>query len=102
MIEPASTPEDGQFHSVHVPGPTPSLTWAPLQPSGDRVRVRDYTCYCRPTFYELCQASDQYFIRRTRRREGAALVDECARGRHATTMAVWADLLSQSSGKRRN
>nr|SBO93266.1 hypothetical protein BN4615_P2780 [Nonomuraea gerenzanensis] len=65
---------------------------------GRRARVRDYTCDCKVTFYELCHSGGQCFIRRTRRINGEVLVDECARGRTAKTMEVWAKLLRGEVG----
>ncbi|SDL87611.1 hypothetical protein [Nonomuraea jiangxiensis] len=97
MTEPDSPPEDDdRFHSIHVPEPNPDyppLRWEPLRPHGDRARVRDYTCSCQPTYYELCQIGGEYFIRRTRIVDGETVVDETARGRRAQTMIVWANLL---------
>ncbi|MEO3802860.1 hypothetical protein [Nonomuraea sp. B1E8] len=47
-----------------------------------------------PTFYELCQAGGQYFIRRTRRVGGEVLVDQCALGGRAQTYLVWIKVLT--------
>ncbi|MGN9838105.1 hypothetical protein ACTMTI_08280 [Nonomuraea sp. H19] len=79
------------------PGYTP-LRWDPIWSPGERVRVREYTCDCQPTFYELCQAGGLRFIRRTRRKGAEILIDECAHSRHVKTMIVWAKLLSGQVG----
>ncbi|TDD47290.1 hypothetical protein E1286_17970 [Nonomuraea terrae] len=87
--------EEGRFHSAHVPdvpGCT-ELDWEPVR-NGGYARVRAYTCDCQPTFYELCYAHGQAFIRRTRRMNGKTLIDECAHGRPVKTLAVWAMLLA--------
>ncbi|TYB61409.1 hypothetical protein FXF51_28565 [Nonomuraea sp. PA05] len=65
---------------------------------GNRARVRDYTCDCRPTFYELCHSGGECFIRRTRRLNGQVLVDECMRGRTARTLEAWTRLLAGEAG----
>ncbi|GAA3680612.1 hypothetical protein GCM10022224_051020 [Nonomuraea antimicrobica] len=99
MTEPTAFPPDDRFHSHHVPPPGPDwvpLRWEPLRSSA--ARVRDYTCDCQATFYELCTAHGQSFIRRTRRRYGQKLVDETARGPYATALAVWDQLVGVEAG----
>ncbi|MEV0384207.1 hypothetical protein [Nonomuraea sp. NPDC050643] len=90
-------PDHHRHHSPHVPVPGPGcekLTWEPLGPGGMKARVRDYTCDCQPTYYELCQSGGQHFIRRTRRIGDEVVVDECARGRHTKTIVIWGKLLA--------
>ncbi|TDD18619.1 hypothetical protein [Nonomuraea diastatica] len=101
MSQPPPMPADDRFHSAHVPEPGPGfarLTWDPVWAAGNRIRVCDYTCDCVPTFYELCQAGGQYFIRRTRRVGGEVLVDQCALGGRAQTLLVWIKVLTGVAG----
>ncbi|NBE97475.1 hypothetical protein FE391_29610 [Nonomuraea sp. KC401] len=97
MSQPSSMPADDRFHSAHVPELCPGfirLTWDPVWAVEKRIRVCDYTCDCVPTFYELCQAGGQYFIRRTRRVGGEVLVDQSALGGRAQTFLVWIKVLT--------
>ncbi|WP_138692065.1 hypothetical protein [Nonomuraea zeae] len=83
-----------------MPAPRPdciTLMWEPLHPTSGQIRVRDYTCDCEATSYELCQSGGLYFIRRTRRVNGVELIDECARSRLSKTLIVWGQLLLGSA-----
>ncbi|MFI6734422.1 hypothetical protein ACIBI9_15940 [Nonomuraea sp. NPDC050451] len=82
--------------AVHVADPQPDhmvIRWDPALPHPARVRVRDYTCACKPTFYELCQSGGLYFIRRTRRSGQKVVIDESVWTTHAAILAIWARLL---------
>ncbi len=69
------------------------LTW--LEPrTGERVRVKAWTCDCRATVYELCTAGGQGFIRRTLQREGSPEVHETHRWTIPQTYEMWAAVLS--------
>ncbi|TMR89360.1 hypothetical protein EJK15_61240 [Nonomuraea basaltis] len=90
-------PSDDWCIGVHVPELRAGYTllkWESTRPPAERVRVREYTCDCQPTFYELCQAGGLLFIRRTRRRGREILIDESAPTRYAKAMIVWGRLLS--------
>lgn len=92
-----SCPESGDCFGRRVPAPAAGCTqlrWDPVSPYSGRVRVRDYTCDCQPTFYELCEAGGLLHIRRSRRKGGTTLIDESAFNRRAKAMEVWALLLS--------
>ncbi|MGV9377880.1 hypothetical protein ACWDRB_18800 [Nonomuraea sp. NPDC003707] len=82
--------------AAHVPDPQPDhavIKWYPSSPRAVRVRVRDYTCACKPTFYELCQSGGQYFIRRTRRFRQKVLIEESLWNTQASVLAIWTSLL---------
>ncbi len=65
-----------------------------MRPQAGRVRVRDYTCDCQSSWYELCQSGGVRFIRRTSRRGGRMVVEECQRESVARIDALWAKLLT--------
>jgi hypothetical protein len=100
MAKPRRLPEDKQCLGIHVPEPLPDciqLRWDPVHPPVERVKVRAYTCSCRPTFYELCQAGGVLFIRRTRRDGEAIAVEEGGRAVRARAMIVWNQVLEGSA-----
>lgn len=83
--------------AVHVADPQPDhavIRWDPASPHAVRVRVREYTCACMPTFYELCQSGGQFFIRRTRRLRQKMVIHESLWTTHASALATWTDLLN--------
>jgi hypothetical protein len=85
-----------ELHGKHVPQANDEeldITWLPVQPSAERVKVRDYTCDCRPVFYELCQAGGVRFIRRTTRVRGKLVIEESTRSPAAYVDALWSELL---------
>lgn len=80
----------------HVPDPLPDgviTTWHAPQGRSERARVRDYTCACMPTFYELCQSGGQYFIRRSRRVGDGVAIEESFPYPRARALDFWARLL---------
>jgi hypothetical protein len=88
--------EPGDYHGRHVRAPVGVLTlidWLPEQPRMVRVRVRDYTCDCQPTFYELCQAGGVRFIRRTSKGRGGLLIVESPDAIAPAINELWAKLL---------
>ncbi|RVX38059.1 hypothetical protein EDD27_0349 [Nonomuraea polychroma] len=96
MAELLPPPSNDSCLGIHVPEPRPNRTvlrWAPVQPTAGRVRVRAYTCDCQPTFYELCQAGGQLFIRRTQRLGARVLVDESEPFRYAKALIMWTKLM---------
>ena len=88
--------EEGDLHGRHVAAASSasvSIEWDPVEPRNRRVRVRDYTCDCRPVFYELCQAGGQRYIRRMTRKGGRVLVEESVRSNASQTDILWTLLL---------
>lgn len=99
MTEPLAKALDRDCIGIHLPTPTEGHTridWAPMRSGSERVRVQDYTCDCRLTFYELCQVGGQLFIRRTRRLREHQVVDESPRASMTKAIALWTRLLSGS------
>jgi len=89
--------EADDHHSRHVaPASDKSvpIDWMPVPPRAELVRVRDYTCDCRETVYELCQAGGVRFIRRIKQGDRAPVVEECPTGRAHDIDNLWAQLLS--------
>lgn len=76
-------------HAACIP-----IAWVPAQPMAELVRVRDYTCDCEETYYELCQVSGIRFIRRLSRGGGRLIVEESRRGRAPEIDNLWEKLLS--------
>ncbi|GAA3215310.1 hypothetical protein GCM10020216_022330 [Nonomuraea helvata] len=64
-----------------------------MRPHAERVQVKEYTCACLPTFYELCQSGGEYFIRRTRRIGDEVLIEQTVRTIHARALVTWRRLL---------
>lgn len=64
------TIDAGRLHSAHV-APLQKqhelIAWVPQRGRAERVRIKEHTCECRATFYELCYAGGLSFIRRTHR-----------------------------------
>jgi hypothetical protein len=82
--------------AVHVADPRPDhavIRWDPVPPIAVRVRVREYTCACKPTFYELCQSGGHYFIRRTRRLCQQVMIDQSLWTTKAKIQTIWISLL---------
>lgn len=69
------------------------LTWNAPQSEEERSRPVRWTCDCNPVFYELCQAGDRTFIRRTERRQGRRLVVESDRWPAPEANGMWNALL---------
>ncbi|MBF8187711.1 hypothetical protein ITP53_18625 [Nonomuraea sp. K274] len=90
--------EVGDYHGHHVPAEndTPDLEWAPETPRGNRVRVRDYTCECKPIVYEFCQAGGVSFIRKITLIDGEVTVVEFSSRSDATVRAVWFQLCADA------
>ncbi|MEQ4718260.1 hypothetical protein [Nonomuraea sp. B19D2] len=84
----------------HVPDPRPghlTMSWIPARLLAERVRVRDYTCACAPTCYELCQSGGEYFIRRSRRIDEEVVIEETHRTIYAKALVAWTRLLDGTS-----
>ncbi|MFF5206255.1 hypothetical protein [Streptosporangium sp. NPDC000396] len=73
------------------------IDWRPERPRADRVRVKEHTCDCRATFYELCQAGGLMFIRRTHRLRGVVTVHESPWAVSRQVEALWLRLLIGSA-----
>lgn len=88
---------DGLLESprVHTAGwgHTP-LVWLSPDRRTARLRVITWTCRCRATLYELCQAGGQGFIRRTFQLEGSPEVHETYRWPIRQASDIWRALLS--------
>ncbi|GAA3111659.1 hypothetical protein [Streptosporangium carneum] len=69
-----------------------ALRWNAPHRKGHTKAVR-WTCDCETTFFELCQADDLRFIRRTKRTAGNPLVEESDRWPAAEADAMWTALL---------
>ncbi|MFI7045699.1 hypothetical protein ACWDTT_32390 [Streptosporangium sandarakinum] len=88
----------GEVH--HSPHPDPPgsghglVDWRPERPRTSRVRVKEHTCDCLATFYELCQAGGLMFVRRTERRNGVTVVHESPWEIASRTQELWRRLLA--------
>lgn len=83
--------------SPHVPAPQGGhtrLVWLTPDRGMARLRVITWTCRCRATLYELCQAGRQGFIRRTLRLDGSPEVRETYRWPIRQAGDIWRALLS--------
>jgi hypothetical protein len=69
------------------------IDWRPERPRADRVRVKEHTCCCRATFYELCQAGGLMFVRRTHRLGDEVTVHESPWVRTRAAEELWFRLL---------
>ncbi|GIH77679.1 hypothetical protein [Planobispora longispora] len=86
----------GRYHSHHVgvlQAEHERIDWRVERPRADRVRVREHTCDCRATFYELCQAGGLMFVRRTHRAMGKTAVHESPWAPAKETQKLWLRLL---------
>ncbi|MGI5269912.1 hypothetical protein ACQEUU_12240 [Nonomuraea sp. CA-218870] len=85
-----------EFHGQHIApmaGAAVMIEWRPAVPRTERMKVREYTCDCRPVVYELCQAGGVRFIRRISRLDRRSLIEESRRDVAAVIDALWAELL---------
>ncbi|MDP9845812.1 hypothetical protein [Streptosporangium lutulentum] len=88
-------------HHGHHPGVLrvghQSIDWRPTLPRAGRVRVKEHTCDCLATFYELCQAGGLMFVRRTHRLRGVVSVHESPWTVARETQELWLRLLMGSA-----
>ncbi|MGV9772926.1 hypothetical protein [Streptosporangium sp. NPDC003464] len=95
------TGASGERHHGHHLGPLQAvhelIDWRPERPRADRVRVKEHTCDCRATFYELCQAGGLMFVRRTHRLRGAVTVHESPWALSRQVEELWLRLLMGSA-----
>jgi hypothetical protein len=87
--------EEGDYHGRHVTAAAAAraaIKWTPELPRG-RVRVRDYTCECRPIVYELCQSGGITFIRKVTRAGGKVTTEEYTMRLGMDVHALWRELL---------
>ncbi|AWS40193.1 hypothetical protein [Streptosporangium sp. 'caverna'] len=70
------------------------LAWLASDKGVTRLRVITWTCQCRATLYELCQAGGQGFIRRTLQLDGSPEVHETYRWPIRQASDIWRALLS--------
>jgi hypothetical protein len=92
--------ECGDYHGHHVAEGEDApvdIKWTPQVWRGERVRVRDYTCECRSTVYELCKAGGITFIRRTRRMRGKVVIDEFTTRPDSRVGEIWHELLGKGA-----
>jgi hypothetical protein len=73
------------------------IDWRPEAPRADRIRVKEHTCCCKATFYELCQAGGLMFVRRTHRLGDAVAVHESPWVRVKEAEELWFLLLMGSA-----
>lgn len=69
------------------------IDWAPSVGRCVSARVRDLTCECLPTSYELCAAAGLLHIRRTQRTPQGVRISESPWLRTAQGLALWTALL---------
>ncbi|WP_440071138.1 hypothetical protein [Streptosporangium sp. OZ121] len=69
------------------------IDWRPERPRADRLRIKEHTCDCLPTFYELCQAGGLMFVRRTERARKGVVVHESPWVVAKRTQELWLRLL---------
>jgi hypothetical protein len=81
-------------HVAKVTGVPISIDWFPDMSSAERARVREYTCDCQGTYYELCQAGGVRFIRRVRMDGMTSVIHECHRDLPPIIDALWLKLLA--------
>nr|WP_221473842.1 hypothetical protein [Planomonospora venezuelensis] len=89
-----------RHHSHHIGAlqePHERIDWRPEQPRVDRVRIKEHTCDCKATFYELCQAGGLMFVRRTHRQMGEVIVHESPWTVAKRTQELWLRLLMGSA-----
>lgn len=70
------------------------LEWRTPYPMLARARVVAWTCYCRPTVYELCESAGQAYIRRTVHLDQKQEVHETSIRPINETRPIWLGLLS--------
>ncbi|GAA3124621.1 hypothetical protein GCM10010466_14350 [Planomonospora alba] len=73
------------------------IDWRPERPRAERIRVKEHTCCCKATFYELCQAGGLAFVRRTHRLDGRVIVHESPWVRVKEAEELWFRLLTGSA-----
>ncbi|MFC4059361.1 hypothetical protein ACFOWE_13730 [Planomonospora corallina] len=73
------------------------IDWRPERPRAERIRVKEHTCCCKATFYELCQAGGLMFVRRTHRLDGRMIVHESPWVRAKEAQELWFRLLIGSA-----
>ncbi|MFB9882891.1 hypothetical protein ACFFMN_33670 [Planobispora siamensis] len=73
------------------------IDWRGEQARAARVRIREHTCDCKATFYELCQAGGLMFIRRTHRGPAGVVVHESPWIPAKEAQELWLRLLSGSA-----
>jgi hypothetical protein len=85
------------FHGRHV-APLAvehfAVEWREPAPRCTRIRVKEHTCECPGTIYELCQARGLWFIRRTIREADSATVSETIWMSPTEAGCLWASLLA--------
>ncbi|GLW98245.1 hypothetical protein Misp02_23320 [Microtetraspora sp. NBRC 16547] len=95
------------FHGPHVEplaAERLAIEWRRPTPRCARIRVKEHTCECQGTLYELCQAGGLRFIRRSIRKGRRAMVSETIWMPSAKTERLWRLLLAggvADSGLRR-
>ncbi|WP_084464546.1 hypothetical protein [Microtetraspora fusca] len=85
-----------EYHGLHV-APTQKqhdkIRWIAPTSRSSRIRVREHTCECKATIYELCQAGGLTFIRRTVRGPDGPVVHEGPWLLAAKAQRLWHHLL---------
>ncbi|GAA4953642.1 hypothetical protein HD597_001268 [Nonomuraea thailandensis] len=69
------------------------IAWGPSWGRAPSIRIRDLTCECLPTSYELCAGGGLLHIRRTQRRPQGTRISESPWVRTAEGLALWIALL---------
>lgn len=85
-----------EFHSAHPKRPQEgcvAIDWSRSVGRSSSVRVREHTCPCMPTSYELCAVGGLAHIRRTERTLNGDRVSESPWLRTTAVRELWADLL---------
>ncbi|GIH98685.1 hypothetical protein [Planobispora takensis] len=100
--EADATPREprNRHHSFHIgtlQAEREQIDWREEQARAARVRIREHTCDCKATFYELCQAGGLMFIRRTHRGPKSTVVHESPWLLTKETQELWIRLLMGSA-----
>ncbi len=88
------------FHGPHVEpfaAEHSGIEWREPTPRCARVRVKEHTCECQETLYELCQAGGLKFIRRTIRKARRTAVSETVWMSSAKAERLWTLLLARQA-----
>jgi hypothetical protein len=85
------------FHGWHVASLAAehfAVEWREPPPRCTRIRVKEHTCECQGTIYELCQEGGLRFIRRTIREADDVTVSETIWMSPTEAGCLWASLLT--------
>ncbi len=84
------------YHGMHVAAVQAGhekVRWYAPVPRSDRIRVREHTCDCKATIYELCCSGGLLFVRRTVRGPNGPVTHESERLITARAESLWRGIL---------